>query len=83
MKQQQTTLNSEFRGLNIQTDENNNLGCYEDMLEKMHKVFEYYIAKHNKVFFLRFDLNYPQYEDCSTDTDIFKRFTSSYVKHLR
>jgi hypothetical protein len=53
------------------------------MLEQLHKIFEYYIAKHNKVFFLRFDLNYPQYQNYSSDTNIFKRFTSSYVKHLR
>jgi len=69
-----------YQGFNIQVDESRCQGCYQDILQRILDLLIFYISKHNKVLFIRFDVRFPseQYNDISNQT--FSKFLADFIK---
>ena len=78
------TIDREYQGHPINTKPDKNLGCNTKILDKSLKVFNYAVDKHNKVFYMRLDVRYPQnYHPSKEGNKDFQGFMNSLTKTLR
>ena len=54
------TYERTFNNRLINTSEEKNYGCIEEILEDIYNCFEVMLKKHSKVFVLRFDIRFPK-----------------------
>lgn len=57
-------------------------GYYQEIIDSINKLLNTMIAKHNKVFFVRFDLTYPQHGNYPNDNQHLSKFTEGLIRHL-
>jgi hypothetical protein len=58
-------------------------GCHGEILDKLHRLFEHMLNTHNKVFFMRFDVRYPDGYPCPLDNTIFCDFIANFIKNRK
>jgi protein GP2 len=67
----------------IQTEKQRQLGCHTEILEGIEALFNCMLIKHNKVFFIRFDVRFPRHSAYPVDNKIFIGFIANFTKNLK
>lgn len=80
---EQITYEETYAGFPIMTDKERGLGCKVRILEKIKAVMDDALEAHNKVFFMRLDLRFPQDSRDNIDNKAFCRFQAEYIKALQ
>lgn len=79
-----TTNAATYNGHPINTGNNGQYACYQDILQRIYEQFELMTEAHNKVLFVRFDLHYPSsYNFVVTNqhiSDFFRRMVEHYSR---
>ncbi len=75
--------NSNYYGLSIQADESKGQGCYTDILQRILDMLIYYISKHNKLLFIRFDVRFPAEYYNDRSNQIFSEFIADLIKFYK
>ena len=78
-----TTYESTYNNHPIMTNQEKQQGCNELILEKIDQMMNHAVNQHNKVFFMRMDLRFPQGSSCPGDNRLFSNFQEAYMRHLR
>jgi hypothetical protein len=87
------TYDPTYEGHPINTDKEKR-GCNKKILEKSLALFDHAINKHNKIFYMRMDVRFPenkenintdnnQKENINTDNNQFESFMNSFTKNLK
>ena len=80
MSMAKITFDPCYKNMHILADDR--LGCYEDILDSIYDIFEDMLSRHNKVWFMRFDVTFPDDRQYPLDNVLFKKFISGFVKNL-
>ena len=76
-----TTAESTYNNHPIMTDREKGLECNTKILNEIDRQFEYAEKTKNKIFFMRYDIRFPQgYGDA--DNGVFREFQSKFMKNL-
>ena len=76
-----TTAESTYNNHPIITDREKGLECNTKTLNEIDRQFEYAEKTKNKIFFMRYDIRFPQgYGDA--DNGVFREFQSKFMKNL-
>lgn len=78
-----TTYESTYNNHPIMTNPEKQQGGNELILEKIDQMLTHATQQHNKVFFMRMDLRFPQGSSCPGDNAMFSSFQEAYMRHLR
>ena len=57
------------------------LGCKESILQKIDQLMTDMSNRHSKVFFMRYDVRFPQGYDYPNDNELFSQFQESFIKN--
>ena len=71
-----------FRGNSILTDKDKQYGCFRPLLSRIADQFEDMTIRHNKVFFMRYDVRFPADTPTAMDNSTFCSFQADFVKQL-
>lgn len=78
----QVTFENTYNGFPIITQNNGEtMGCYTPILDGIYRLISGMVEKHNKVYFLRFDLRFPVNNSYGSDNTVLSRFTEALIKH--
>ena len=78
------TFEPTYKGHPINTDKERKLGCNKKILEKSLRLFNDATSKHNKIFYMRMDVRFPENkENINTDNNQFESFMNSFTKNLK
>ncbi|WP_081678610.1 YagK/YfjJ domain-containing protein [Desulfocurvibacter africanus] len=69
-----------YYGFDIQVDEAKDQGCYDDILQRILDMLIFYISKHNKVLFVRFDVRFPSKYCNDSSNQTFSEFIAGFIK---
>ena len=84
MMKKKITYEATYKGYKINTNKEKKLGCFTSILNKTIDIIEDARDNHSKVFFMRFDLRYPEDEKASMDdNEKIKSFMNSFNKSLK
>ena len=70
-----------FHNHTIMTDKKRKMSCNIKILNEIEKQFEYADKTKSKVFFMRYDIRFPEGYD-HADNSIFREFQSKFMKNL-
>lgn len=70
-----------FHNHTIMTDKKRKMSCNIKILNEIEKQFEYADKTKSKVFFMRYDISFPEGYD-HADNSIFREFQSKFMKNL-
>ena len=76
-----TTTEETYHGYPIMTDPQRGLSCDTKILNEIKKQFDYAEETKSKVFFLRYDIRFPEGYS-HADNEIFREFQSKFMKNL-
>jgi hypothetical protein len=76
------TYEKTYKGLSINTDKENHLGCDTIILEKLYQQFFHMTSHHSKVLTSRFDIHYPQDNSIKPEYHHFRKFLKNYSRNL-
>ena len=65
------------------TSKERQLGCKESILQKIDQLMTDMSNRHSKVFFMRFDIRFPQGYDYPNDNELFSQFQESFIKNRK
>ena len=77
------TFDFTYKGLTINTDKENGLGCSTKILTKVHEHLYDMTARHGKTLQVRFDLRYPQDGSVTPDSEQLSDFSYNFQRKLR
>ena len=84
MNNSQVVYTATFNHLPILADEGRRLGCHGEILQRLGAIFAHATSKHNKVFFLRFDLRMAEQSAPGIDINVsLPRFINSFTVNLK
>ena len=83
MRNERITYEDQYQGHPIMTDKAKQLGCKESILQKIDQIMTNMSNRHSKVYFMRFDIRFPQGYDCPNDNELFSRFQESFIKNRK
>ncbi len=75
-------IENQFNGKPI----NNHDGKFKfnnQTLSKLEKLFNHTITKHNKVFFVRFDVRFPDCFNIPNHNELISNFTESFIRYFK
>ena len=76
-----TTTEETFNDYPIMTDQQRGLACDTKILTEIEKQFDYAEETKSKVFFMRYDIRFPEGYD-HADNGVFRAFQSKFMKNL-
>lgn len=76
-----TTTEETYHGYPIMTDPQRGLSCDTKILNEIEKQFDYAEETKSKVFFLRYDIRFPE-GYTHADNGVFRAFQSKFMKNL-
>lgn len=59
-----------------------NYTCYADILSRINLIANHMTSTHSKVFFMRFDLHFPQYGSFPPTNDYIEIFMNNFIRGL-
>ena len=65
------------------TDKAKQLGCKQSILQKTDQIMTDMSNRHSKVYFMRFDIRFPQGYDYPNDNELFSQFQESFIKNRK
>ena len=77
MRTEKITYEDQYQGHPIMTDKARQLGCKESILQKIDQLMTDMSNRHSKVFFMRYDVRFPQDYDYPNDNELFSQFQES------
>lgn len=79
------TLEKTYNGIPLCDSTKNNTGFYEEILYSMNSLLADMNNRHNKVFFIRFDLSFPTdlYHTYPQDNSLLSRFLEALSLHCK
>lgn len=80
-RERKTTSEREYHNHPIMTDKEKGLECNTRILQEIEKQFEHAEETKNKVFFMRYDIRFPQ-DYGYRDNNAFRTFQSTFMKNL-
>lgn len=83
MRTEKITYEDQYQGHPIMTDNARQLGCKESILQKIDQVITDMSSRHSKVFFMRYDVRFPQGYDYPNDNELFSQFQESFIKNRK
>ena len=75
------TTEKTYNNYPIMTDQERDLSCDTRILNEIERQFEYAEETKNKIFFMRYDIRFPEGYD-HADNGIFSEFQSKFMKNL-
>ena len=72
-------IENEFNGKPV-NNHNGKFTLNNDILNRLDKLFSYSINKHNKVFFVRFDVTFPEGFNSTKPNQLISNFTESLIR---
>ena len=75
------TTEKTYNNYPIMTDQERDLSCDTRILNEIERQFEYAEETKNKIFFMRYDIRFPEGYDYA-DNGIFSEFQSKFMKNL-
>ena len=75
------TTEQTFHNHTIMTDQKRKMSCNIKILNEIEKQFEYADKTKSKVFFMRYDIRFPEGYD-HADNSVFREFQSKFMKNL-
>ena len=83
MRNERITYEEQYHGHPIMTDEAKQLGCKESILEKIDQIMTEMSSRHSKVYFMRYDVRFPQGYGHPNDNELFSQFQESFIKNRK
>ena len=83
MRNERITYEDQYQGHSIMTDKAKQLGCKESILQKIDQLMTDMSNRHSKVFFMRYDVRFPQGYDYPNDNELFSQFQESFIKNRK
>ena len=83
MRNEKITYEDQYQGHPIMTDKARSLGCKESILQKIDQLMTDMSNRHSKVFFMRYDVRFPQDYDYPNDNELFSQFQESFIKNRK
>ena len=75
------TMEETSRNHPIMTDKGKGLSCNKKILHEIERQFEYAEQQKSKVFFMRYDIRFPEGYD-HADNSVFRAFQAKFMKNL-
>lgn len=82
-KKQSVTYDAEYQNRPIMTDEEKKQGCLKPILKKLKEQFDDMTTRHNKVFYMRYDVRFPQEAHIPNDNYLIGAFQADWIKALK
>lgn len=83
MRNERIIYEYQYQGHLIMTDKAKQLGCKGSILQKIDQIMTDMSNRHSKVYFMRFDIRFPQGYDCPNDNELFSQFQESFIKNRK
>lgn len=83
MRNERITYGEQYHGHPIMTSKERQLGCKESILQKIDQLMTDMSNRHSKVFFMRYDVRFPQGYDYPNDNELFSQFQESFIKNRK
>ena len=83
MRNERITYEDQYQGHPIITDKDRQLGCKESILQKIDQIMTDMSNRHSKVFFMRYDVRFPQGYGHPNDNELFSQLQESFIKNRK
>lgn len=83
MRKSNVITGPHYRGYPLLESNKMGIGVHQEILDKVQAILRTMTSSHNKVFFMRFDVRFPQQGGYPQDNRLFEGFIASFVKNLK
>ena len=83
MKKRKKWMEETFGTYPVMVDPKRKLYCDEKILNRLEAQFDYAEESKSKIFFMRYDIRFPEGFNEHTDNKLVRNFQANFIKHLQ